>query len=167
MPLKLILIRHCKSSWDAFGSDDHSRVLNDRGRRSAPLIGAWLGRMGHVPDTALCSDAARTRETWALVSGAMACDTPVTFSYGLYLAPDLVMLEHLRKATGQVAALIGHNPGIAELAHGLVKTAPDHERFSDYPTGATTVLTFEAESWADVKEGSGKVVDFTVPRDLE
>ena len=167
MTLKLILIRHCKSSWDAFGSDDHARVLNDRGRRSAPLIGKWLQERGHVPDRVLCSDAARTRETWELIAGAMSCAAPVSHSHGLYLAPDLLMLEHLQRAEGQTIAMVGHNPGIAELAHELAQNPPTHARFADYPTGATTVLTFETDLWSAVAGGLGQVTDFATPRDLE
>ncbi len=166
MSLKLILIRHCKSSWGAFDADDHARVLNERGRAAAPLIGEWLSKGGHVPDEVMCSDAARTQETWRRIAGAMVIDAPISFSRALYLAPDLAMLEHLRTATSPTVALVGHNPGIGELALGLVRSHPEHDRFAEYPTGATTVVTFDAASWADVEEGTGAVVDFTVPRDL-
>jgi phosphohistidine phosphatase len=114
----------------------------------------------------LCSDAARTRETWGLISAVMTAAPQATYSRDLYLAPDLMMLEQIRKASGRVVALIGHNPGIAELADGLVSAPPDHDRFADYPTGATTVMTFDTGRWADLAEGTGQIVDFVVPRDL-
>ena len=167
MPRKLILIRHCKSSWEAFGQDDHARPLNDRGRRQAPMIGRWLAERGDLPDQVLCSDAVRTKETWALISASFDNLPPVEFSKALYLTPEFVMLEQLRKATGQTVAMLGHNPGIAEFAAGLVASPPKHERFDDYPTGATTILTFDVDHWADLHEGSGTVQGFAVPRDLE
>ena len=59
----LYLLRHAKSSWDDPLQSDHARPLNKHGRAAAPLIATWLASRGHVPDTVLCSSAARTRET--------------------------------------------------------------------------------------------------------
>ena len=56
MTLTLLIIRHAKSSWEDPFADDHARVLNGRGRRSADALGDWLNGSGHVPDTCLCSD---------------------------------------------------------------------------------------------------------------
>jgi phosphohistidine phosphatase len=63
-------------------------------------------------------------------------------------------------------AVIGHNPGIGMLANSLVKQAPAHHRFSDYPTCATSVIDFDLTSWSEVKHQSGTCTDFIVPRDL-
>ena len=63
MTLRLVLIRHAKSSWDDFSIEDHDRQLNERGRRSAPAIGQWIADRGDIPTEVLCSDAKRTRET--------------------------------------------------------------------------------------------------------
>lgn len=62
--------------------------------------------------------------------------------------------------------VLGHNPGTAMLAAALVKTPPDHPKFDQYPSAATTVIDFDAESWADVTHNSGRVEAFVVPRDL-
>ena len=45
---------------------DHERPLAERGRKDAPVAGRWLADTGITPDLALCSTAARTRETWKL-----------------------------------------------------------------------------------------------------
>ncbi|MCP4818173.1 MAG: histidine phosphatase family protein, partial [Shimia sp.] len=55
MTLKLILMRHAKSSWDDPLQSDHERSLNRRGRASAPAIGKWLSENGFHPDELLCS----------------------------------------------------------------------------------------------------------------
>ena len=62
--------------------------------------------------------------------------------------------------------LLGHNPGTAMLADVLVNKVPNHVKFDKYPSGATIVIDFEAESWADIELHSGEVVDFVVPREL-
>ena len=71
MTLRLILMRHAKSSWDSPGLDDHERPLNGRGCRSAKAIGAWLNDHGYLPDLVLSSDAERTRETWGIVAAEL------------------------------------------------------------------------------------------------
>jgi phosphohistidine phosphatase len=40
--LTLILTRHAKSDWGSPALPDYDRPLNDRGRRSAPVLGRWL-----------------------------------------------------------------------------------------------------------------------------
>ncbi len=150
--MKLILMRHCKSDWSS-GLADEDRPLNPRGRKAAVALGGWLRAQAHVPTHALVSSAARTRETFDL----LALDTPVSFHDALYLAEPGTILDHVKANPSQVLLVVGHNPGIAELADGLVVDPPDHGRFVDYPTGATTVLDMAA---------GGKVVDFITPHDL-
>jgi phosphohistidine phosphatase len=76
------------------------------------------------------------------------------------------MLSHLAPLSETEVLMIGHNPGIAALAASLVRRAPDHGRFADYPTCATLVVRFGADTWGDLRRGTGEVVDFVVPRDL-
>ncbi|MBR9842681.1 MAG: histidine phosphatase family protein [Rhodobacteraceae bacterium] len=162
MTLKLILSRHAKSSWKHGDLSDHDRPLNKRGRASAEAIGHWLRKKGFSPDTVLSSTSERTRETYDL----MGFEAKPDFTRSLYLASAPVMLDTLRKASGETVLMLGHNPGTGEMAERLAKKLPKHSRFLDYPTCATTVFEFQAESWADVRFGEGKVLAFTVPRDL-
>ncbi|MDC0738341.1 histidine phosphatase family protein [Cognatishimia sp. SS12] len=163
MPKRLILVRHAKSSW-AHDLADHRRPLNARGLRSAPLIGDWLRKNGYVPDVLLCSSAERTKQT---CDGLGFDDVARAEKDTLYLASAEKMRKVLSAADGPCVCLIGHNPGIADLAHRLVATPPAHDRFADYPTGATTVIDFDVEDWSEVTFGSGEVIGFTTPRDLE
>jgi len=166
MTLRLILIRHAKSSWSDPTTDDHDRVLNSRGRESAKAIGAWLGGKGFVPQKVICSSAARCAETLALVQDGLAAKPEVMFEQSLYNASLDVMLGKLQSASGDVVAMIGHNPAIGELADALVKQSPARPRFSIYPSGATTVIDFDVESWSEVQLDQGDLVDFVLPRDL-
>ncbi|MFU8824946.1 SixA phosphatase family protein [Yoonia sp.] len=166
MTLTLILIRHAKSSWDDMFSDDHARVLNARGRAAAPSIGAWMATRGYIPQVVLCSDAARTRETAGLILPHLSPQPELRVSSDLYHASPDTMLAEISKQTSPVLALIGHNPGIALLANGLLKRRPSHPRFADYPTCATTVITFDADSWRDAAPNTGTCKDFIMPGDL-
>ena len=162
MTKRLILIRHAKSGWDDPLMDDHERGLTERGRKASATIGDWLRRMDYVPDRLLVSDAARTTETAKILFGALGCNAPVDFKPALYHASPDTILDLVLRESDDTLAVIGHNPGIAMLAHGLVKDRPKHHRFSDYPTCATTVIDFDA----GVRIGQGTCADFIVPRDL-
>ena len=162
MSLKLILMRHAKSSWNSPGPD-HDRPLNARGRDAALQLGDWLRAQGHLPDVALVSSAARTQETFA----RLKLDCPAHSERALYLAEAAKMHSVLSKAQQASVLMLGHNPGIAEFAEVLVQKAPEHDRFMDYPTGATLVVEFDGPVWANVVPHSGRVLDFVVPRELE
>ena len=165
--LRLILTRHAKSSWDDPTLADHDRPLNARGIRAAGLIGGWLASRGDVPGEVLCSDAVRTRETWDRIAPHLGGAPAVTLKPALYHAGPDVMLAVLRHATAPVVMMLGHNPGIAEFAARLVARAPADPEFARYPSGATLVATFDVPTWADVGFGSGAVLDFVAPRNLE
>ena len=166
MTKRLILIRHAKSSWEDFDTPDKDRPLNARGVEAAHLVGGWLTARGYVPDQVLCSDAARTKETWENISGHFESDPVVQFLPELYLAEPVEMLRVLAKATADTVMIIGHNPGTGALAAGLAARRPTHPRFSKYPTAATTVLDFNVSEWKEPLAGQGVLVDFVVPRDL-
>ncbi|SHL22644.1 phosphohistidine phosphatase [Roseovarius marisflavi] len=162
MTRHLILMRHAKSDWGSAGQRDHDRPLNARGRASAKALGKWLEARKLLPDEILCSSAKRTQET----CGLMGLSTPPTLLKSLYLAEAQEMLAELQGAIGKTVLMIGHNPGIAELAEDLVADPPDHERFNDYPTGATLLARFEIADWADLRPGTAEVEAFVIPRDL-
>jgi phosphohistidine phosphatase len=166
MPRRLILLRHAKSDWTDADATDHARVLNPRGRAACDAIGPWLAARGYVPDEVLCSDAARTRETWARLAPFLPDAPSPTLRPGLYLADPGGMLGALQGATGKVVAMIGHNPGIGALAAGLLADRPAHDDFGRYPTLATLVADFDIDDWSQVVPHTGRAVDFVVPRDL-
>lgn len=159
----LILTRHAKSSWDNPGLSDHARPLNKRGRESAAAIGAWLKEKRWLPDELLSSSSVRTRETWE----RMGLDAErQRFTDDLYHASPDRMFRLLSAATGETVLMLGHNPGIAGFADAIVEQAPLHDRFFDYPTGATTVICFDIDDWRDLNWRSGRVLGFVIPREL-
>ncbi len=166
MTLTLILMRHAKSDWSEPGQDDFDRRLNERGRRAAPLMGRWLADKEYIPEVALVSAARRTVETWDYVANSLpGVRTEVVQS--LYLAGPDAMLRLLGQRRETRVLLLAHNPGIGECAALFAKSPPEHPRFEDYPTGATTVFDFDAETWKDAGWHRGAVRAFMVPSDVD
>lgn len=128
--LKLVLLRHAKSSWETPGSD-HERPLNERGRTQAPIMGRKIADAGFSPEFVLISDAKRTQETWDFAGLAFDPAPQFHSSSGLY-APSLDNFQAAAKdipAGISVAMLVSHNPGIESFVQflsghmALMKTA--------------------------------------------
>ncbi len=118
-------------------------------------------------DLVLCSPALRTTETLEHVARAFG-EAEMVVEDGLYGASDDELLDRLRRVPEDVggAALIGHNPGVQDLAVGLAGKGEDLERMrAKFPTGALAVLEFDG-SWAGLAEGGGRLVAFVTPKDL-
>lgn len=167
MTLRLILIRHAKSSWDDPLQDDHDRVLNKRGQRAAVAVGKWLVERGHAPAEVVSSTARRALETWERMAPAFPEGTLMRREPALYHASSDRMLAALHDCAASPVMMLAHNPGIAEFAARLLARPPSHPRFAAYPTCAALVADFDAKDWAEVRFGTGRLVDFVVPRDLE
>ncbi len=158
-------MRHAKSSWDSPTLADHDRTLNDRGKQSAIAIGAWLKEKKLTPDEALVSSSLRTRETFA----GLNIDISPTVMPELYHSSSDVLLETISHAEGETIIVIAHNPGIGDLALRLARMTqqhPNHTRFADYPTGATLVMQWNADSWDQIDWSEGKMLDFIIPGEI-
>ena len=79
---------------------------------------------------------------------------------GLYQAGAEKMMAVLKTATMPTVMMLGHNPGISEFASMLPARLPMDPDFRRYPTGATLVVDFQIDSWADLQKGQGSVMDF-------
>ena len=160
---RLILTRHAKSDWDDPALSDHERPLQGRGRTAAAELGQWLASRGYLPDEVLSSDATRTRETWeALAPYLPQAPAPAWISKLYQASPDTV-LNRLKAAQGRTVMVIGHNPGLAELAAMLPATPPSEPDFARFPTSATLVVDFEAPDWKRIEPGRGSILDFFTP----
>src|SRR5260370_7271506 len=94
--LRLMLLRHAKSSWSSPGMQDAARPLNGRGEAAARLMGGYMARHSLVSDRVLCSPARRTRETWAAIAAQWPADIDVVFDHRLYAAPSQLFLSIAR-----------------------------------------------------------------------
>jgi len=79
---------------------------------------------------------------------------------GLYHASPDKMLTILRTASHPTVMMLGHNPGIAELAALLPARPPMDPDFRRYPTCATLVVDFQIDTWSQAEPGQGSVMDF-------
>ena len=94
---RLLLLRHAKAERLQPGGRDHDRVLAARGRADAHKLGVYLARHGHIPDRALVSTSARTRETWAQLVTSFGKAPPVSFEDRIYEAAPQAILQVIQE----------------------------------------------------------------------
>jgi phosphohistidine phosphatase len=163
---QLLLLRHAKSSWDDAKLADRDRPLNKRGRRAAGTIRQAMLDLGLTPDVVLVSPSRRTQETLSALEPWD--DTPlVEHVETLYLASAAQLLAVLRGVNETVRSvmLIGHNPGMHELAVLLAATSAPNERLiAGFPTAALAEFSV-ATQWQRLDAAGTRLVRFLTPRD--
>ena len=164
--MRLIVVRHAKSSWSDQLASDHERALAKRGIKASARIGTWLNDRGFCPQAVLCSSARRTMDTWDLLGRHLPEPKCVDFVRALYGASHDTILNHVRFSELSPLLVLGHNPGIAMFAAVMLRRAPNHPKFYHFPTGATMVCEFPAAGWQSVRLGTGACLGFVVPREL-
>ena len=168
---RLMLMRHAKSDWSLGGQPDVERTLAPRGREIAPLVGRYIAQHALRPDQAMVSTARRARETWDLLAPKLGKTPPVVFDKRLYETPAKNILAALQEARPDVHTLlvIGHNPGMQELASLLMATgdiAARQNLLEKFPTAGLAVIDFAIDRWSDLKAHAGRLDRFVTPRAL-
>jgi phosphohistidine phosphatase len=166
----IYLLRHAKSSWDEPELVDRERPLAKRGRKAVVLLRSHLDASGIAPDLVLCSSAVRAMQTLEGVREGLPPETRVEIEDGLYAAGAASLLGRLRGLAEEVGSvmLVGHNPGIEELAAELSGGGDPDARAAleaKYPTGGFATLAFEG-AWRELGPKGATLEAFAVPRRL-
>jgi len=173
---RLLLLRHAKTETDAPSGQDQDRRLDERGHRDAAEIGGWMARHPPFPDRVLVSSAVRTKETWEIVREAMqglARQPKVEVLPELYGADPTQLLTTIRMASvtdPKWLLLIGHNPGMHELALTLTGSGDEAARRAvsdNLPTSGLAIFDFATDDWNEVSFRRGKLVVFVSPKLLK
>ena len=162
----LHLLRHAKSSWKG-DKEDHKRPLSKRGREASRLVGRHLSEALGKVDLVLCSSATRTLETLELVLTRFQSRPACLIEDGLYLADCDKLTKRLKlldEDCGNVL-LLGHNPGLHQLAIALAKPhspAFSHLANGKFPTLARASLQV-IMPWSEITEARHPLVDYVTP----
>ncbi|MEU1184847.1 histidine phosphatase family protein [Streptomyces sp. NPDC005820] len=167
-PRRIVLFRHAKADWPQV--TDHERPLAERGRKDAAVAGRRLADSGIPLDLALCSTAARTRETWKLAVHELPHRPKTVYEERIYEASPGELIALLNETPDDVRTviLIGHNPGVHALTDILTDSAESEprERMTrrGFPTSSFAVLTFDG-SWKSLEPAVATLTDYWAPEE--
>jgi phosphohistidine phosphatase len=169
---RLMLLRHAKSDWTAPGKRDHDRTLNPRGREAAPKMGAYMARHALVPDLIVASTATRVAETLDLLLPAFDKAPKIVSERRIYEAEVDGLMAVIRETPQTVHSvlIVGHNPGLGDLASSLVAVGDEDARqrlIEKFPTAGLAVIDFAVDDWKKLHPRGGRLDRFVVPRTLD
>ncbi len=170
---QLILLRHAKAARESAGVSDHDRPLTADGRQAAGMIGQAMRKAGLSPDVVLVSSALRTQQTLDAVEAADVWDERPNIDTlpALYMAMPNQIRDALRELpeTVRSALVVGHNPGLHELAMTLAGppgARPELARLAEgFPTAALAEFLVTT-SWHKLSPGAAALQRLLLPADL-
>ncbi|WP_018295428.1 SixA phosphatase family protein [Mariprofundus ferrooxydans] len=160
---RMILLRHAKSSWAQPALNDFERPLNKRGKRDAPIMGMRLKRQKKLPDKIVSSPAKRAISTAGII--AKQLDIPksaIRKEPGIYDASAIELLAIIRnwQNAWETVLMVGHMPGIADLAWLLVEN-----EVGPVPTCSVLEIELEINHWSDARPGCGRLACVMTPKE--
>lgn len=156
---QLLLMRHAKSDWDADYARDHDRPLNDRGIRSARLMGRVIAAHGLTPGLVISSTALRARSTAQLAAEAGGWDAGIQLQRWFYeTGPERVIEIAANAPEIDRLMLVGHQPtwsGVVSMITG---------NRVEMKTAAVAVVEVEIDSWSSLETARGRLEAVHYPR---
>ncbi|MCU4175135.1 SixA phosphatase family protein [Carboxylicivirga sp. N1Y90] len=160
----LILMRHAKTEQLEYGTSksDFERELKPRGYKDIKLIASEIIRFESIPDLIISSTASRAKQTAQNLAEHLSYDQSLIryeqFIYDGYTTTDFLSFMEQLDSKYDTIAVVGHNPEIAMMAVNLC-----NDNIFHFPTSATISISFDQQSWKEIKAREGKTNWFTYP----
>lgn len=153
----IYLIRHAESAWNN-ASSDFERVLTTKGNLDAQLMS---NGMDFTPDTIITSSAKRTTATAIIFANALNYSlNKIDYEISIYEAPLQNLIDKINQIDSQhqTAVLVGHNPGITQLANYLA-----NESLSPVQPCTVIKIELEIDRWNEIIKGIGSILSINQP----
>jgi phosphohistidine phosphatase len=160
--LRLTLLRHGQAQRIDSCQEDYERTLTWRGTIEAREMASRLVQRECVPELVLVSPAERTWSTATIVASTCDIDAKqVLCARELYLAEAEVIWSLLRQRNwpAQHVLIVGHNPGLSQLASRL---GPAPRRL-ELPTAGLATAQWHDASWTTLQPESAGSCDLDDP----
>jgi len=148
---RLVLVRHGDAAPWAEGGD-HGRPLTPVGVDEARRLGQLLGAMDLSPALVVHSTATRAAQTAEALASAATWTTPLQPTPEIYDASASLLLAvvHTLPPDADTVVLVGHQPGIGQLASLLAGGAS-----FNVTTGCAIGLGLARDDWRGVAARDG------------
>lgn len=162
---KLLLVRHAKSDWENRDLKDFDRPLNKRGHKNAPEMAARLLKKGLIPQLLLTSPARRALTTAEYFAETLSMGKEqIREEPAIYQASSATLLNIINNLDDQYnfVALIGHNPGLTNLAINLCNCD-----VYNIPTCGLILIHFPFDRWNMISYWTGDQKLYDYPKNQE
>ncbi len=161
---RLYLLRHAKSSWENIQLKDFDRPLANRGEADIPRMVRFFNDHFSVPDKIIASPATRTTATASAFAEGISYHGQIEFISDIYEAHHLNLVEIVQNLpeNAQSTLMVGHNPGVTNLA-AYLSTGFITENI---PTCGLVVLDFNSQYWHNISEAQGRLVRYMYPKGI-
>lgn len=158
----LYLVRHAKSSLNMPQMDDLDRPLLEKGLKRTRLMIDFLKQSNAKVDLILCSPAVRAYETAKLFAWALELpEEALRQENGIYAANADRLGDQFFDLPASVNSLmmVGHNPGITDLANQFL-----HPEIEMLPTSGMVGLEFDTDKWEEIMNRTARKLFVIYPK---
>jgi len=155
----LTLIRHASASWIQ-GQSDQQRTLTAKGKLECVALAQQLKNRQWLPDQLKVSPAVRTQTTAAILYETLPEQISIVTVDTIYEAHFKILMNIVRQTADNLnhLCLVGHNPGLSELASDLTCQHP-----VNMSPGNAVQFRFETDQWDSITENAGQPTFFLTP----
>ncbi|MEX1020662.1 MAG: histidine phosphatase family protein [Litorilinea sp.] len=163
----LSIIRHAQAADSSGYARDFDRELTRRGKEDAARVGEALHELTPPIDWFCSSPAMRAQTSTEIIVAKLALDTAPTWQPEIYAAHASTLLTILARSPQQAehVALVGHNPGLEDLATGLCATPSGRVGLSLSPAGVAHLM-LEIDQWDQLRWGAANLKFLLHPKEL-
>jgi len=165
----LFIMRHAKSDWNHEHISDFDRPLNKRGQRDAPAMAKWMLSEKLQPEFLIVSPALRAKQTATEIIEQLGIpDSSINYDKRLYLASAETLLNVIRDTDNKINSLmlVGHNPGLENLALVLCKDDIPLEPGGSLMTTANVIHLRFYQKWHNLENEACEFVQVMRPKQL-
>ena len=165
----IFIMRHAKSDWQIGAISDIDRPLNKRGLRDSPRMADWMILENLKPNLLISSPALRARQTASVIIDHLNIeDSSVVVDKRMYLASVDTLLTIIRQIDDkhQTIMLVGHNPGLENLAMRLSIDELPTQSDGSLLTTANFVQLRLNKSWQELQDSDAQFIQLMRPRQL-
>lgn len=161
----LTIFRHAKAERPETHPQDFDRPLTARGRKEAERMGIVVAGLLPTVDCIMSSTAVRAAQTTNHLIAVLDYANSPLWEESAYLATATTLIDLLHNAPvdAQHVVLVGHNPGMEELA-ALLCTGAENGAILRLPTAGIAHLELDITRWQQIRAGGSTLRLLVAPR---
>tara|TARA_Y100001934_G_C12377115_1_gene789864 strand:- start:3883 stop:4395 length:513 start_codon:yes stop_codon:yes gene_type:complete len=161
----LYIIRHAKAEAASHDVEDHDRKLTNKGKNKANTLSIWLkGKKPNI-EALFYSSSIRTIQTSDIILQGFSGTVSKSIDKKLYAASEEVLMDYISFLDDKltVVGIVGHQPGLQELAFTLVSSyAEGYDKVlnTSFSTSNAILILLNIKRWDQIAPRVGILADY-------